>query len=810
MRSLFSTLFLLLFTLTVSSQNLVPNPGFEGNTGFPSNLGQWALVNNWNNVNLGPPSWPFASPDYFHTNGTGGYALPVNTFGTVNANNGDAVMGFIPWIGGTPDFREYLSCQLTQQLQPGNEYEVSFYITNGLSSYGGYGCDNLGVNLSGAPLTQVDHEPLTTINPQFEMTSIFYDANWVQVSFPIVPTTWLEYLTIGNFKDDANTNTAQLGPGGINCYYYVDDFSVVLTRRNNYAVGDTTICLGGTATLNAITDSTIWWSTVSLPNDTVSTDTVFNISPATTTSYIFNGPFQNDTITVTVVDPPAVNLGNDTLLCSGQSILMDATYPGATYLWHDNDTNATFTADTVGIYHVTVTNMCGSVSDSLVVTTILPPVIDLGNDTTLCPGESTTLDGSSPSSTYLWQDNSTNPTLFVNTAGTYYVTTTNACGSDMDTVIVQTAILPVFDLGNDTSFCQGDSVILDATYISSNYLWHDNSNLPTFVADTTGLYSVAVTNSCGTVEDSLQITIIPLPQIDMGPDTALCPGHNFVLDATYPGATYLWHDNSTGNTFNVGGSGTYWVTVTDGCGSFTDSMIVYVATLPVVQIGNDTTICAGDTLYIDVTTFSSNYLWQDGSGFSFFNATTSGVYWVTVTTSCGSDTDSLTLHIMNPPQVNLGNDTIICTDETLALDATDSIANYLWQDGSTLPTYTVSSAGQYIVTLDNICGVATDTIDVQFDDCEPVYTLPNVFSPNEDGINDVFGPTVAQNIETMNLTIYNRWGEIMMIIDRPGMVWDGRTSVGVEASAGVYYWILQYAGDEGVITEERGFVTLVR
>ena len=136
-------------------------------------------------------------------------------------------------------------------------------------------------------------------------------------------------------------------------------------------------------------------------------------------------------------DPPQVDLGPDTLLCIGNSLLLDATFPSATYLWQDNSTNPTFTVNQAGIYWVDVTNPFGATRDSIVVSYDSIPTVSLNDYTLGCPPEAIILDASSiPSASYLWQDSSTSPFFTVIEPGIYTVTVSNFCGSSNGTSIV--------------------------------------------------------------------------------------------------------------------------------------------------------------------------------------------------------------------------------------------------------------------------------------------------------------------------------------------------------------------------------------
>lgn len=210
-------------------QNLVPNPSFETYSSLPTGAGQWSKAVGWSNVNGWIPfQWPYASPDYCHASGSGIIKLPNTVFGTVNAYDGNAIMGLIIYYPSTSNFREYIATTLTSPMVVGNTYTVSFYITNGIAgSYGGMGISNLGVCLSSGALTQVDHEPIVSATPQYTAGTPFYSSSWQLITFNIVATQAYDHITVGNFDTDANTQAQTFvstsSPGA---YYFVDAFTV--------------------------------------------------------------------------------------------------------------------------------------------------------------------------------------------------------------------------------------------------------------------------------------------------------------------------------------------------------------------------------------------------------------------------------------------------------------------------------------------------------------------------------------------------------------------------------------------------------
>ncbi len=570
---------------------------------------------------------------------------------------------------------------------------------------------------------------------------------------------------------------------------------------------DTTLCSGGTLALNATTPGAtyLWQDNSTNPTFTVS-------SPGTYWVQVTSGcGVITDSIVVNYSTPPNIQLGNDTTLCSGGTLNLNATAAGATYLWQDNSTNPTFVVSSSGTYWVEAdVNGCTG-SDTIVVNYGQIPLVDLGNDTTLCQGQNLNLDATTPAATYLWQDNSTNPTYTVSGPGTYWVQVTNSCGTYTDSLTINYNITFNIDLGNDTSLCQGDVLLLDGTTAGATYLWQDNSTNPTFNVNAQGTYWIEV-NVNGCIDsDTIAVSYGQIPVVDLGNDTTVCQGQNLNLDATTAGVTYLWQDNSANPTFSVNTSGTYWVQLTNNCGVFTDSILINYIALVTVDLGNDTNLCQGDILLLDATTASATYLWQDNSTNPTFNVNQQGTYFVEVNVSNCSDADTIQVNFGLLPIADIGADTTLCTGEIMNLNAaTPGAIAYLWHDNSTNPNFTVTQEGTYWVEITNNCGVNADSIDINYKGCNCEIFLPNTFTPNEDELNPMFFAKSNCELMSFRLTIFNRWGQEIFTSSNIGDKWNGMHK-DQPVPLGVYSYHLNYQFEgELPVDNKIGQVNLIR
>ncbi|MCB9233883.1 MAG: gliding motility-associated C-terminal domain-containing protein [Bacteroidia bacterium] len=487
---------------------------------------------------------------------------------------------------------------------------------------------------------------------------------------------------------------------------------------------DTSLCAGDSLVLDAgNAGSTYLWST----GGTNQTETVFVTGTYDVVVTDVNGCMGFDTINVTFNSGLIVSLGNDTSLCAGDSLVLDAGNAGSIYLWSTGGVNQMEAIGATGTFNVVVTDVNGCMGfDTINVTFNSGLIVSLGNDTSLCAGDSLVLDAGNAGSTYLWSTGGTNQTETVFITGTYDVVVTDANGCmGFDTINVIFNPNPTVFLGNDTSLCAGDSLVLDAGNSGSTYLWSTGGTNQTETVFITGTYDVVVTDVNGCMGfDTINVIFNPTPIVFLGNDTSLCAGDSLVLDAGNAGSIYLWSTGGTNQLEAIGATGTYDVVVTDanGCSGFDTINVTFNSGL-IVSLGNDTSLCAGDSLVLDAGNAGSTYLWSTGGTNQTETVFVTGTYDVVVTdvNGCmGFDTINVTFN--SGLIVSLGNDTSLCAGDSLVLDAGNAGSTYLWSTGGTNQTETVFITGTYdvVVTDANGC-MGFDTINVIFNPNPTVF-----------------------------------------------------------------------------------------
>ncbi|MDX2247941.1 MAG: gliding motility-associated C-terminal domain-containing protein [Bacteroidia bacterium] len=366
-------------------------------------------------------------------------------------------------------------------------------------------------------------------------------------------------------------------------------------------------------------------------------------------------------------------------------------------------------------------------------------------------------------------------------------------------------------LGESQKLCAGDTLLLDAGNDKDSYLWQDGSTESTLRVTTGGTYWVRSTFEGCELVDTVEIELID-PQVNLGPDREICPDDTVALDASYPGASYLWNYGAKDSTVFVRTPGLYAVTVSkDGCEQ-QDSVLISLKNLPEVELGPDTILCDNEPYLLDVSAPGASYRWQDGSTLGTFQINATGKYWVDVMASGCVLSDTIYSQSIFA-EADLGPDTVLCPDEVLIMDIShpDALA-YIWQDGSTSPQREIREAGSYWVELTNYCQTLRDSLTVGYKECDCTLFVPTAFTPNHDGVNDYFYPVFQCEMTGYQLQVFNRWGNIVFETDNPDVHWDGY-SKGSASPSGVYAWRLVYQGLLNRRPVDRllsGTVTIVR
>ncbi len=463
-----------LLIIPAHSQNLVPNCIFENYSTCPDDHGQIDYCENWYSPGDG-------TTDYCNMCSPGDIVwVPYNLWGDQLAVDGNGYAHIICYYPQGHQW-EYLQVKLACDLIAGETYNVSFMVS--CSDKSRYAIDGMGLQFSADSLLQNGTNIISIpggphiSNPPGSI--LMNKTDWMEISGQYIASGNEKYITIGNFTVSSNLQIHTFTSSGnqlLLASYYIDNVSVTPTTSMLNLGNDTTLCPQEFFEINATTPcaTAYHWNNGS-------TDSIITIS--TSGNYQVDVEIGcgsiSDNIHIQYLETPDISLPNDTSICVGADILLDAGTGFNSYLWQDSSNNYSFLADSSGLYWVEVEDTTGCfVRDSVDIGMITIPSFQLENDTTLCTGSSITLSANITGLylEYLWSDYSNEQELFVYDSGIYWLQISNPCGMDTDSVKISyencntniylpNAFFPNGDGRNDVFMPIGSNIINYRMYI---------------------------------------------------------------------------------------------------------------------------------------------------------------------------------------------------------------------------------------------------------------------------------------------------------------------------------------------------------
>ena len=537
---------------------------------------------------------------------------------------------------------------------------------------------------------------------------------------------------------------------------------------------------------------------------------------------------------------------------------IDLTVSGGTspfnYQWSNSDTTEDITNLPTGTYIVTVTDANGCVSiriDSLIQPTPLSasstsPTINGGYNVS-CIGATDgsidlTVSGGVTSYTYFWSNGENTEDISNLGAGTYTVTITDANGciaTASDTLIAPDSVMALTlslstAAGGYNITCNGatngsiDLAITNGTPAYS-YLWSNSATTEDVSGIGAGIYTVTVTDANGCTQNITDTITEPPLLVASLLANAYAGGYNITcngvadgsIDLTVSGGvagfTYNWSTSETTEDMSGLNAGSYSVTVTDtnSCVASTniDLLEPQILSLSVGWIDEN---CSGGqpgsaSVSISGGTAAYTYLWSDGQIGTVASGLLSGTYTVTVTDANGcTDTTSVNIREVSPIEISIaviheiefwenGEATVVPAGSYVPY-------TYEWSNGQTDPIATGLSAGTYYITVtdDNGCSVSdTATIKRLLSD----ITIPTAFTPDGDGVNDVWEIDNIHLYPNSTVDVYNRWGGLLFTSDGYQVPWDGTARNGNPLPIGAYYYVIDLGNEDNPFT---GAVTIIK
>ena len=517
---------------------------------------------------------------------------------------------------------------------------------------------------------------------------------------------------------------------------------------------------------------------------------------------------------------------------------------GTDFFWDfgDNTTSTAYSPEhvftTPGTYTVMLVakdslSCHKSDTDYVSIVAIAPPEAQTNPVNAICPGDSVQLNATG-GQTYSWSPahglsdpTIPNPWASPDSTITYVVSVTDTCGTDTAHLTVTvfedgTSIIP------DTSICIGQSATIWASG-GLTYNWSPISTSipnPTVNPTVTTTYTVTITdhNNCVWTKDMTLTIDTTVAVADAGNDTTICLGFPAQLQAS-GGFQYNWSPPFTLSNSSISNpiasptiTTIYNVTVTNGCGPDTDDMVVFVRDFQVPQ-PDDVEACINDSVQLFVPG-GVYYTWSPSSMLSNPNVKNPIAYITAPTTFtvivedsllC-ADTLSFFVDTLPRPFLEAGEDQLIEWGSTYEIFPAGQ-GDFLWSPPERIsclecprPVVGPLESTTYHVTLTDSNGcTSVDSIRIWV---TGTFYAPNSFTPNGDGVNDIFF-VYGKEIYNFNLRIFDRWGEMIYTSTDRYEGWDG-THKGKQAQIDTYVWRVDFQTIKGEEKRIYGHVTLVR
>ena len=482
-----------------------------------------------------------------------------------------------------------------------------------------------------------------------------------------------------------------------------------------------------------------------------------------------------------------------------------------------NQINPTFTFPAAGVYQIKLLAYRANCVDSNTtsITIYEPKKPFIGNDTLLCGAFNLTLSAKETTYSYQWSTGQSTRSININKGGLYWVDKIDGKCRWRDSIYITNDLSRV-RISGDTTICSEKPFValLDAGAGYVKYTWSEGANTRTYAATKTGLFWVETVNKNGCItRDSAYIDQYPELKLNLL-DTTICPGGIAIRDAGNPGSTYTWSDGQSGQQAVFRQAGSYSVLVRKGKCSNVASFNLNVHP-PELDLGPDTAFCGQVYKVLSPKgnrTFIS-YTWNEAVSTPTYIASLPGEYHLKVLTSNGcTEEDSLTI-VLNPlPLVSLPPDTTVCLSTVLELDPGPYVS-YLWNDGSRDRLRRTYANGIYSVQVTDANGCknsASTTVTKNPAKWPSDMFVPNAFTPNGDGHNDVFPAHRFQSEGGFyEFKVFDRWGAKLWESHNPYENWDA-TVKGRIVPEGVYVYLVNWVGCDNRRRSASGNISIMR
>jgi gliding motility-associated-like protein len=438
----------------------------------------------------------------------------------------------------------------------------------------------------------------------------------------------------------------------------------------------------------------------------------------------------------------------------------------------------------------------------------------------------------------------------IGTYSVYLKVTSNLGCEDTITKQIQVFDKPLIELPfKDTLICSIDSLMLKAigdgnfSWAPTNRMINSNSATPVVFPLQTTTYTVTLNDRGCIASDTVRVNVLDFITVNAGNDTTICRNDAIILNPVSQGLQYQWTP-STGLSDPTArnplaspqaSSTTYTITVNLGKCQASDNITIRTVPYPIAMAGNDTSICPNDTIILKGSSFGASVLWSPASLVEFPanritpaypGSTTAFIYKVFENLGCPKPgIDTIIVTVVPPLQVFAGNDTSIVVGQPLQLNGLTNGSVFLWtpstgmsNPGIANPVVVLNQNSipggadniRYVFNVSTPEGcISSDDIVVTLFKTAPSIFVPNAFTPNQDGKNDVIRPVLAGMKQLFYFRVYNRYGQVVFETKQPGSGWDGKIN-GITQSSNAYVYTCEAEDFTGKVVKKSGTFVLVR
>lgn len=360
-------------------------------------------------------------------------------------------------------------------------------------------------------------------------------------------------------------------------------------------------------------------------------------------------------------------------------------------------------------------------------------------------------------------------------------------GCKVDSVIKLNLVIINCDISGPLEpICPGENVVLSSVNPAFSYLWSNGETTQTIVVSPsqTTVYYLQLDGGAIPICDSLIVEVHEPMEATLN-DTLICETESVILNIGSGFTNILWSTNETNESIQVNQPGTFTVQAIDiyGC-DFTDTVIITTQAVPDWDLLGEHFVCEGDSnLFEGPGLNNASYYWNTGETTQNIYVSETGVYQLIVNDGVCNSTNFLELEVIPSMANYVLTDTVICADNfTLQLPYLPG-TDISWSTGDVLNMTTVYESGLYFVTIGNQCELWSDSTQVTFDCSSDLY-VPNAFTPDDDGLNDIFYAEGFGILE-FEMMIFDRWGELIFTSNDLSYGWNGMYR-GEKSQIGVY------------------------